>query len=120
MYIYVFSFLVFSSSKNMKKNMKKRKKKMVHNWLGYCPTVSQYNGRLYRDIAVMGVQWLEKIVLQHGAMGCMVSVSQYTKCVVTVAGVWLGGSCVTIEKLYCDKRIDGWESMSQYTYCIVT
>ena len=58
-------FLCVSSRwKVMKKkiSMKKNEKKMVHNWLGYCPTVSQYNGRLYRDTTEMGMQWLENCI----------------------------------------------------------
>ena len=44
---------------------------MQQDWLGYCPTVSQYNGKLYCDTASLGVQWV------------VVSVSQYNHCIVT-------------------------------------
>ena len=83
MYIYIF-FGVSSSRKKKKKFMcEKRKKKMVQNWLGYCPIVSQYNERLYRDTAVMGVQWLDIFIATWGS--------------------WLRGKCVTIHLVYCDK-----------------
>ena len=34
-----------------KKNEKRKKKNGAENGLGYCPTMSQYNGKLYYDTA---------------------------------------------------------------------
>ena len=56
----------------------KKEKKMVENWLGYCPTVSQYNGKLYCDTAGL-----------RGLNGCGF-VLQYNNCIVTRAVVRLG------------------------------
>ena len=46
---------------------KRRKKKRCRNWngLGYCPTVSQYNGKLYCDTAGFGSA-VGSVVLQYG------------------------------------------------------
>ena len=40
-----------------------------------------------------------QIVLQHGAVGCRVSVSQYTKCIVTGAGAGCWKDCVAIQSV---------------------
>ena len=61
-----------------KNNNEKRKKKMVQNWLGYCLTVSQYNGKLYCDTASL-----------RGLNGCGF-VLQYNNCITTRAAVRLG------------------------------
>ena len=61
---------------NMKK--KTKNKNGVENWLGYCPTVSQYNEKLYCDTAGFG-----------GLLGLVVSVSQYNHCIMTVVQFWL-------------------------------
>ena len=54
--------------KNEKKKVcEKRKKKRVQNWLGYCPTVSQYNGKLYRDTSGFGVKWDEDCIAAWGS-----------------------------------------------------
>ena len=55
----------------MKKKVCEKNIYMQQDWLGYCPTVSQYNGKLYCDTASLGVQW------------AVVSVSQYNHCIVT-------------------------------------
>ena len=59
------------------------------------------------------------VVLQHGAMGCRVSVSQYTKCIVT--GEAWGWRIVSLyTPLYCDKlRAGRLRIVSQYKelYC---
>ena len=34
--------------------VKKKKENGAENWLGYCPTMSQYNGKLYCDTAGLG------------------------------------------------------------------
>ena len=68
-------FLGVSSGK---KEKKKTKKKWCRNLLGYCPTVSQYNGELYRDTAARGVQ----LGLGEG--------HDTVECIVTGAEVWLG------------------------------
>ena len=64
----------------MKKKVyeKRKKKNGAKNWLGYCPTVSQYNGKLYCDITGFG-----------GLLGQVVSVSQYNHCIVTIVHFWL-------------------------------
>ena len=56
-------FLGVSSSRMKKKKVcvkrKKKKKERCRNGLGYCPTVSQYNEKLYCDTAgLKGVQGL--------------------------------------------------------------
>ena len=61
--------------------MKNEIKNCAENLLGYCPTVSQYNGKLYYDTAAFG-----------GLLGLVVSVSQYNHCIVTVVQFWLGES----------------------------
>ena len=63
----------------MKKKKVCEKKKRCNNGLGYCPTVSQYNGKLYCDTTSLRceVGWklycnlrlLGSSVLQHGAVG---------------------------------------------------
>ena len=46
--------------------MKNEIKNGVENGLGYCPTVSQYNGKLYCDTAgFRRFEWLV-VVLQYG------------------------------------------------------
>ena len=68
---------VSSSRKEKKKICVKNEKKWCRNLLGYCPTVSQYNGELYRDTAAgRAVGWGEG----HDTVGC----------IVTGAEVWLG------------------------------
>ena len=55
MYIYFFGcFPVEEMKKKSVKNEKKKKK--CRKWLGYYPTVSQYNGKLYCDTASLGMQ----------------------------------------------------------------
>ena len=107
MYIY---FLGVSSSRNEEKKMcekrKKKKKKMVQNWLGYCLTVSQYNGELYRDTAAgRALGWGEG----HDTVGC----------IVTGAEVRLGGAMSQYKELYCDKRTVGW-ACHNTVGCIMT
>ena len=46
-YIYIYIFMC-------EKRKKKRRKKGAENGLGYCPTVSQYNGKLYCDTTGLG------------------------------------------------------------------
>ena len=55
----------------MKKNEKK-KNWSAENGLGYCPTVSQYNGKLYCDIAdCLGVQ--KGCWVCHNTKNCIVT-----------------------------------------------
>ena len=53
-----------------KNSVKKKKKKRCRLLLGYCPTRSRYN-QLYRDIAVMGVQFGWGAC--HDTIGCIVT-----------------------------------------------
>ena len=61
-----------------KKGRKTKKKNGAEILLGYCQTVSQYNGKLYCDIASL-----------RGLNGCGL-VLQYNNCIVTRAAVRLG------------------------------
>ena len=64
-------FGVSSSRSGKKRYVKNEKKNGAENGLGYCPTVSQYNGKLYCDTAGFGsAKWLA-------------SVSQYNHCIMT-------------------------------------
>ena len=48
-----------------KKSVKNEKKNIAENELGYCPTVSQYNGKLYCDTTgFRRFEWLV-VVLQY-------------------------------------------------------
>ena len=75
--------------------------------------MSRYNEKLYRDIAVLGLK-----------SGCWESVSQYTKCIVTVEQSWVCSWLGTVSqdnKLYCNRRA-GWlgvKVVSRYQFCIV-
>ena len=95
------------------------KKKTVHEWLGYCPTVSQYNEKLYFDTAGL-----------RGLNGCGFML-QYKNCIVTGATGRLGkciaiGDCIATwgcSGSWCIAigRLDVWgKFVSQYTKCIVT
>ena len=60
----MYFFFVFSNKKNQKK------KYGAEKGLGYCPTVSQYNGKLYCDTAgFRRFEWLVG-VLQWGELYC--------------------------------------------------
>ena len=72
-------FLYFPIEGMCEKKILKSEKKMVQNWLGYCPTVSQYNERLYRDTVVMGVKWAA------GKLYC-----NTLNCIATLVVQWLG------------------------------
>ena len=59
MYFWVFPV----AKKKRKKESVKNEKKWCRNLLGYCPTVSQYNGKFYCDTEGLGsVVWLEDCV----------------------------------------------------------
>ena len=127
MYINFWCFPV----EEMKKNVWKNEKKRCRKGLGYCPTVSQYNEKLYCDTT------------GFGSAKCLESVSQYNHCIVAWwarrqlgwklyynlrllgssvlqhVAVGLQGVCVAIHQVYCDRRGLGYRSVSQYTslYC---
>ena len=79
---------------------------MVQKWLGYCPTVSQYNRKLYCDTAGL-----------KGLSGCEF-VLQYNNCIVTGAAGGLG-KCIAIGELYCNRACSvAWEKVTiQWLYC---
>ena len=63
MYICIFAYFPVANYVKKKRN-EEMKKKCPENGLGYCPTVSQYNGKLYCDTAgFRGFEWLV-VVLQ--------------------------------------------------------
>ena len=66
------------SEKKKKKRKKNEKKNGAKILLGYCPTVSQYNGKLYYDTTGL-----------RGLNGCGL-VLQYNNCIVTRGAVRLG------------------------------
>ena len=76
--------------------MKKKvceKKKGCRNGLGYCPTVSQYNGKLYCDTVGFGSA-VGSVVLRYGGLEGWLAwgkaVSRYKFCIVTEGLDWLG------------------------------
>ena len=74
---------------------------MVQKWLNYCPTVSQYNRKLYCDTAGL-----------KGLSSCEF-VLQYNNCIVIGAAGGLG-KCIAIGRAVWPGR------RSQYSGCIVT
>ena len=70
---------------------------------------------LYCNLRLLGYG-----VLQHGAVGLQVFVSQSTKCIVTEEA-WVGGACHnTLRGIVTGEGLSGWETVSRYNDCIVT
>ena len=107
-------FLGVSSSRNkgkkcVKNEKKKRKEEDAEPEMGYCPTVSRYNGKLYRDIVVGGMQLKGKhvtiqfdcIVTGVGRLGWGLCRNTRSCIVTEEQGLAAEESCHDT-KLYCD------------------
>ena len=67
---------------------KKKKENGAEIGLGYCPTVSQYNGKLYCDIAGFGSAVGSKCIAAWGSLGEVYC--NRRDCIVTERESWLG------------------------------
>ena len=82
------------------------KKKRCRNWngLGYCPTVSQYNGKLYWDTAGFRCDGGWKLYCNIGQLGVQ----------------WVQLYC-NMGEVYCNRGWLGWGKLCHNTRnCIVT